>query len=137
MVGFKLVQNLYEILNVTENSTPADIKKAYIKMLREYPVEKYPEEFKKIRKAYEILSDPVSRKEYETMYKYGDEIKFLEEQSFIAFENRDFETAISNLKKILLIEPSLRYIRNQLARAYMYNGDLEKAIEQSQKLINM
>lgn len=137
MVGFKLVQNLYEILNVTENSTPADIKKAYIKMLREYPVEKYPEEFKKIRKAYEILSDPVSRKEYETMYKYGDEIKFLEEQSFLAFENRDFETAISNLKKILLIDPSLRYIRNQLARAYMYNGDLEKAIEQSQKLINM
>jgi tetratricopeptide (TPR) repeat protein len=128
---------MYDILSIPEESTSKDIKKAYIKKIREYPIEKYPEEFKKIRKAYEVLNDPDSRKAYDTMEKYGDEISLLEEESFAALELKDYDRAISCLKKILIIEPSLHNIRNQLALALSYKGENDKALVQFRKLIEL
>src|SRR4051794_20019839 len=98
---------MYDILSIPEEANSSDIRKAYIKKIREFPIEKYPEEFKKIRKAYEVLSDPDSRKEYDTMEKYGDKIRQLEEESLAALEVEDYDRAISCFKKILIIEPSL------------------------------
>ncbi|WP_181884499.1 J domain-containing protein [Neobacillus piezotolerans] len=129
--------NFYSVLGLTEECAPNEIRKAYIKKIREYPIEKYPEEFKKIRKAYEILSDPDSRKEYDTMSKYGDEIRQLEAEGFSAMDEEDFQKAITSFKKILIIEPSLHNIRNQLGLALCYDGELDKAIAQFRKLIEM
>lgn len=128
---------MYDILSIPEEANSSDIRKAYIKKIREFPIEKYPEEFKKIRKAYEVLSDPDSRKEYDTMEKYGDEIRQLEEESLAALELEDYDRAISCLKKILIIEPSLHNIRNQLALALSYKGEHDKAIAQFRKLIEL
>lgn len=40
------MENLYEILQIDNEVDEKEIKKAYIKMLRKYPPEKSPEEFK-------------------------------------------------------------------------------------------
>lgn len=125
----------YDILDVPKEAKENEIKKAYVLKLRQYPNEKFPEEFKAIRKAYEILSNSKSRKEYDTMSIYGEEIKQLQAAALNALDNEEFEEAIQCYKKILMIEPSLLNIRNEYALALIYNGQQDKAIKQLDKLI--
>lgn len=63
--------DLYEILDLERNATEDQIKKAYRKLARKYhpdvnPGDKEAEEkFKEIGMAYEILSDPAKRSQYD------------------------------------------------------------------------
>lgn len=48
--------NAYEILELKPYElNKLNVKKAYLKKLREFPPEKFPDKFKKIRQAYDIL----------------------------------------------------------------------------------
>jgi molecular chaperone DnaJ len=64
-------RDLYEILGLTKNASDSDIKKAFRKLARKYhpdvnPGDKAAEQkFKEINGAYEILSDPEKRKQYD------------------------------------------------------------------------
>ncbi len=69
-----MAKSLYETLEVSENASEAEIKKAYRKLARKYhpDVNKDPsaeEKFKEINAAYEILSDKEKKEQYDT---YGD-----------------------------------------------------------------
>lgn len=55
------MENYYEILNIEKNASEKEIKRAYARLLRQFPPETHPEEFKKIRKAYEALSNDKNR----------------------------------------------------------------------------
>jgi curved DNA-binding protein CbpA len=125
----------YDTLGISKEATEGEIKKAYVIKLRQYPNEKFPEEFKEIRKAYEILSNPKTRKEFDTMSIYGDEIKQLQSDASESLNNQDFEAAINCYKKILMIEPSLLNVRNQYALALIYHEEYNKAIKQLEKLV--
>ncbi|MFD1294036.1 molecular chaperone DnaJ [Lutibacter holmesii] len=67
-------QDFYEILGVSKNATPAEIKKGYRKMAVKYHPDKNPddkaaeEKFKKAAEAYEILSDENKKARYD---QYG------------------------------------------------------------------
>lgn len=56
--------NYYQILEIQPNTPSQEIRKAYIKKIRQYPNETHPKEFQLIRKAYETLSDEKKREEY-------------------------------------------------------------------------
>jgi len=45
----------YKILEVSQDATPGEIKKAYFRQIKQFPPEKAPEKFKEIRAAYEKL----------------------------------------------------------------------------------
>ncbi|MDJ0733158.1 MAG: DnaJ domain-containing protein [Nostocaceae cyanobacterium] len=45
----------YQQLGIDPGATPAQIKAAYHRKLREFPAHTYPQEFKAIREAYEAL----------------------------------------------------------------------------------
>lgn len=60
--------NYYEVLELDKNASQNDIKKAYRKLARKYHPDKNPlteEKFKEIGKAYEILQDPIQKREYD------------------------------------------------------------------------
>ncbi len=69
-----MAKSLYQTLNISEGASPDEIKKAYRKLARQYhpDVNKSAEaeaKFKEINGAYEILSDPQKKAEYD---RYGD-----------------------------------------------------------------
>lgn len=131
------MENLYEILQIDNEVDEKEIKKAYIKMLRKYPPEKSPEEFKKIREAYERLSNPISRAEYDAESLYKDEIDELFNNGIEAFENEDYINASTYFKKILLIEPKLSYAKNMLGLSLFNDEKYDAALKQFQELIDI
>ena len=69
-------KSLYETLGVSENASPEEIKRAYRKLARKYhpDINKDPgaeEKFKEINAAYEVLSDPEKKKQYD---QFGDQM---------------------------------------------------------------
>lgn len=57
--------NPFDVLNVDEDASDTDVKKAYFQMVRQFTPEKHAERFKQIREAYDLLKDPSQRLEAE------------------------------------------------------------------------
>jgi len=69
-----MAKSLYETLEVSENASSEEIKKAYRKLARKYHPDvnkdiKAEEKFKEINAAYEVLSHPEKKQHYD---QYGD-----------------------------------------------------------------
>jgi curved DNA-binding protein len=72
-----MATDYYKTLGIDEGADAAAIKKAYRKLARELHPDRNPddptaeERFKVVQQAYETLSDPAARKQYDRMRKFG------------------------------------------------------------------
>lgn len=72
-----MATDYYKTLGVEEGADAAAIKKAYRKLARELHPDRNPDDptaedrFKEVQQAYETLSDPAARKQYDRMRKFG------------------------------------------------------------------
>jgi curved DNA-binding protein CbpA len=108
-----LSENLYQLLGIDPSATLPDIRRAYAKKLREFPVEEYPEQFQKIRRAYEILGDEQSRQSYDKTLRnngtYGKEL----ERAKTVMLGKNYSLALSILQDLLCDFPGDKDIRYQ------------------------
>jgi DnaJ-class molecular chaperone len=51
----------HHILGVSEDADAGEIRSAYLNKIKEFPPERCPEEFERVRDAYTILNDPYYR----------------------------------------------------------------------------
>jgi DnaJ family protein B protein 4 len=92
--------NLYDILNINKNATEDEIKKIYKKLALKYHPDRNnnskesEEKFNEISNAYNILSNPSKRKQYDLTGNIGDNI-FSESDAFNIFSNI-FEGSFAN-----------------------------------------
>lgn len=134
-VAVELV-NYYRTLGVRVNATPKSIKAGYEAKLKDYPEEQYPEEFRRIREAYENLIDPVLRDEYDFTRKNGSTQKLdvLISQGTDAFAAGDFRLAEELFRKVLELKPDHTGASIALSGVYLAEDKLSLSNDVWQKV---
>jgi molecular chaperone DnaJ len=100
-----MADDFYSALGVDKKASQEEIKKAYRKLVRQYHPDKNPgdakaeERFKEIQQAYDVLSDPKKRKDYDAggMFGFGRGGAGFDPRGFGATFGGDFGDIFSTL----------------------------------------
>ena len=127
--------DLYERLGLPRAATPDDVKRAYRELVRIYPPERAPEEFKRIREAYETLSNGPLRLEYDR--KPDPAVDRLLSQAREAMDSEEYAIAERHFKQALVLAPDIYYVRNLLGLCFMYQAKPAEALPQFERLLRI
>lgn len=123
------MKDFYMVLETTPEATAMEIKKAYFSMIRKYHPDKHPEAFKEIREAYEALSNPETRREYDSFASLPQMHREYFTYAREALEDGNFELAIDYLEWICKGYSTLSLVQSLLGEAYLKNGNSGKALK--------
>jgi curved DNA-binding protein CbpA len=119
----------YEVLGVPSTAAGEEIKRAYFNMVRKYQPDRFPEEFKEIRAAYETLSDRQKRAEYDAIGELPSSVAplFYEAQRLDHFGRHN--KAAEFYQIILKSHPELDKVREEYAFSLSKDDKTGKAAE--------
>jgi preprotein translocase subunit SecA len=124
-----VAQDYYQILGVKPGISVLEIKKAYFSMVRKYPPERFPEDFMKIRAAYEVLSNEKTRSEYDSIAELPAFVRSNLEYARQALAADDIKVALEILEELVEKFPGVTFMEGLLGEAYLENGNSGKAIK--------
>ena len=130
------MKDYYEILDITVNASQAEIKKAYFKLVRKYPPDRYEEEFMTIREAYEILSDEKTREQYDSLHKMDPFIKSNYEYAKEFIEEDELDKAIKVLEELTKHVPEVNVVKILLGETFRRNNNNGKAVKIFKELVD-
>jgi len=135
----------YETLGVPPTATDREIKKAYFALVRQFPPETHAEDFRRIREAYEALSNPEARAEHDRAREAGGLVEPFSEhgpelgsqlRAAAAALNADRpKEAIPILEAAIASHPDVIVARDMLGVAMMMNGDMRSASQVFEELV--
>ena len=129
----------YDLLDITEDASDKDVREAFKGKVREHPPEQDPEGYKLLREAYDILSNPVARREYDNLSEFGDRIEQLQEEAneILQSEEPDYDRAVQLLKQAVVLGPDIGILRDMLGNCYLRNEQPDQALKQFEKAVTL
>lgn len=129
----------YDVLDISENASDSDLRDAFKEKIREHPPEQDPEGYKLLREAYDILSNPVARREYDNLSEFGDRIEQLQEEAneILQSEEPAYDEAIRLLKQAVVLGPEIGILRDKLGGCYLSNENPDRALTQFDKAVQL
>jgi len=129
----------YVTLQIPRDADARTIKASYFALVRKHPPETDPETFQKIRAAYELLSDPERRAEYDAerarSERNAPEINAVIEAADQCMRSGQFETARKMLLRLLDEQPGVHRARSILGFAWLREGEPEQAAAEFRRLV--
>jgi curved DNA-binding protein CbpA len=122
-------KSYYEALGITDSAGNAEIKRAYFKMVRKYQPDRFPEEFKEIRAAYETLLDPEKRAEYNAIGSLPASVAPIFRDAQWYERAGRHSKAAECYQLILKSHPELDNVREKYARSLSADDKTGKAAE--------
>jgi tetratricopeptide (TPR) repeat protein len=122
-------KNHYEVLGVATTAADMDIKRAYFGLVRKYQPDRFPEEFKEIRAAYETLSDRQKRAEYDAIDKLPSSVASLFHEAQRLDHFGRYDKAAELYRDILKSHPELDNVREMYAFSLSSADKTGKAAE--------
>ncbi|MBS4021325.1 MAG: tetratricopeptide repeat protein [Dethiobacter sp.] len=130
------MKDYYSILNIAKEATAMEIKKAYFALVRVYPPDRYPEEFMKIREAYEVLIDDNTRRQHDEVDAMPDVVRAYFKEGRKALDAGEAEEAIRLLEQVVKVYPKFSVVNSLLGEAYLINENSGKAIRTFEDLVS-
>jgi curved DNA-binding protein CbpA len=131
-------QNHYQVLGLERTADERAVKKAYFALVRKFPPDTHPEDFKKIRAAYEVLSDPVARKRFDAadrdFAEFGESVGATLRAASEAARTGNEAQAQAHLRTLLDQKPDLLVAREMLGQGYLRGGNPQGALGQFDEL---
>jgi curved DNA-binding protein CbpA len=121
-------KNHYETLEIEKTADLTRIKAAYFRLVRKYQPDRFPEEFKELRAAYETLSDEKKRAEYDQIGALPKAAAPLYHQAQMDTRRGRHDRAADIYQKILQIYPELTKIREEYAYSLLAGNKYGKAM---------
>lgn len=129
------MKDYYGTLNIAPSASVPEIKKAYFSLVRKYPPDRYPDDFMKIREAYEVLVDENTRRQYDEVGALPPVAKLYIDAGRQALDRKDPEEAIRQLEQLIKYYPRLSVVKSLLGEAYLENENSGKAIRIFEELV--
>ncbi len=131
----------YRILGLPESASDADVKNAYFSLIRQHSPEKDPEQFMKIREAYEHLTSPVAAPDDPDLtgipIPEDPEVRALFSITEQLTDNEQFGSAVSLLEGALQAHPNEPALLYMLAGCQYRLGHSQKAAKAAERLVRV
>ena len=129
--------NYYEILEVDRNASIEEIKKAYARKIKIYTNETHPEEFQRIREAFDVLKNLETRETYNRQFADNGHYQMQMNMVNVSLEKGQYNGAKQILETMYERYPEDLTVLYMLTNCYLNLEYYDKAINLLKNEINI